>query len=320
MAFTAAVKEAFSLKLAIAGIAGVGKSYTSFQIARELANGERFAVIDTENRKSRKYADEFQFDASDLEIFSIEAYTKEVKVAEAAGYKVLVIDGLSQMWEGKGGIKEMVDMIAKRDRTSSFNAWSSGNAMLAEFIKMILESPMHIICTMRSKTDYSSETNDKGKLQYRRIGLAPIQKDNLEFEFDLFAEMDHEHNMIFQKSLCRKLSGKVLPMDQEGEIKKLAVLLKKWMEGEHITREARQSAPAASTQASLNKANEIAARAAKCDKIRSMTDALVLKCPPLDKLDEAALDNLIAQYKAENAQRRTSARAETAARAEMAKG
>lgn len=231
MAFTPAVKEAFTLKFAIAGIAGVGKSLTSFQIARELAGGERFAVIDTENRKSRKYADEFQFDASDLEVFSIGAYTKEIKAAEAAGYKVLVIDGLSQMWEGKGGIKEMVEMIAKRDKISSFSAWQSGNAILSDFIKQILESPLHIICTMRSKTEYSSEANEKGKLQYRRIGLAPIQKDNLEFEFDLFAEMDHEHHMIFQKSLCRKLSGKVLPMEQEGETKRLVAIFKKWMEG-----------------------------------------------------------------------------------------
>lgn len=230
MGFQTAVKEDFTLKLAIAGIAGVGKSYTSFQLATLLSEGEPFAVIDTEGRKSRKYADEFKFDVSDLETsFSLGAYTKEIRAAETAGYKVLVIDGLSQMWNGKDGIKDMVAAIAKRDKIASFNAWGPGDALLADFLnKVILASPLHIICTMRSKTEYLSST-DNGKTQYKRIGLAPIQKDNLEFEFDLFAEMDHEHHLIFQKSLCTKLSGKVIPMAQDGEASRLVSVLKKWM-------------------------------------------------------------------------------------------
>lgn len=231
--FEQALKETFTLKFAIAGIAGVGKSYTSFQLARELAEGSRFAVIDSENRKARKYADEFQFDVSDLtDDFSLAAYTKEIKLAESLGYKVLVIDGLSQMWEGKKGIKEQVEMIAKRDRISTFSAWQTGNNLLADFMTMILNSPMHIICTLRSKPDYSSKENESGKTQYKRIGLAPIQKDNMEFEFDLFAEMDTDHRLIFQKSLCKPLSGKVLPMANEGETKRLASILKKWMVGD----------------------------------------------------------------------------------------
>lgn len=233
MGFQRAIKEAFSLKMAIAGIAGVGKTYTSFQLATLLSGGEHFAVIDTENRKARKYADIFKFDVSDLETnFSLESYIKEIRAAEAAGYKALVIDGLSQQWEGKGGIKDMVAAIAKRDRVAPFSAWGPGNALILDFIRIILDSPLHIIATLRSKTEYvSSSKEDGNKTQYRRVGLAPIYKDNLEFEFDLFAEMDHEHHMIFQKSLCTRLSGKVLPMAEEGAAKSLVAILTQWMDG-----------------------------------------------------------------------------------------
>lgn len=309
MAFTPAVKEAFTLKLAIAGIAGAGKSFTSFQIARELAGGERFAVIDTENRKSRKYADEFQFDASDLEIFSISTYTKEIKAAEAAGYKVLVIDGLSQLWEGKGGIKETVEMIAKRDRITTFSAWQFGNALLADFIKMILESPMHIICTMRSKTDYSNEPKE-GKVQYRRVGMAPIQKDNLEFEFDLFTEMDHEHNMIFQKSLCRKLSGKVLPMAQDGETRKLVALLRKWMEGEPARRAPAANATSQTDQA--EPASEADTNGAitdqQCSSIKKLCEHIGKAEPQTDAMTYLAAKELIAQLSQEFRQIRAAAK------------
>lgn len=336
MPFTQAIKEEFSLKLAIAGIAGVGKSLTSFQIARELAGGERFAVIDTENRKSRKYADEFHFDASDLEIFSIGAYTKEIKSAEEAGYKVLVIDGLSQLWEGKGGIKEMVEMIAKRDKIATFSAWQSGNIILGDFIKMLLESKMHIICTMRSKTEYTSEMNSNNKLQYRRVGLAPIQKDNLEFEFDLFAEMDHEHHMIFQKSLCRKLSGKVLPMAQEGETRKLVAILKKWMEGAPPARQPEPATPTVPAQSATSQSRptqpettapnrQIAqqepaknALEAKQQLACKWAERLKVNRPLVEEMDESAIDDKIQQYKIEYQQRQQNAKAEAEARASLA--
>ena len=251
MPFTPAVKEQFTLKLAIAGLPGAGKSYTSCLIAQALSNGERFAFLDCEKRKSRKYADLFAFDAQDLTTsFSLSNYTKAIKEAENAGYKVLIIDGLSQLWEGKGGVKELVDNIAKRDRISTFNAWQFGNSLLQDFVNVILASPMHIICTLRCKIDYAQEPGSNGKTQHKRVGLAPIQKDNLEYEFDLFAEINHLHELIFYKSLCTKLSGKVLAMSQEGEIKRLVAILSKWMEGAPPARQLASAAGA--SQPALN--------------------------------------------------------------------
>jgi hypothetical protein len=232
MPFRQAKKEEFSLKLAIAGIAGSGKTFTSFKLASLLAGSERFAVIDVENRKARIYADIFKFDVLDLDIYTLAAYTKAVREAEEAGYKALVIDGLTPLWEGKNGIKDMVEMIARRDRITTFAAWQQGNNLLADFAKMLIDSNMHIICTLRSKIEYSNDTNKDGKLQYRRSGLAPIFKENFEYEFPVYIEMDHEHRGTFYKSMCSELDKKVLQLADAGEVKRLISILKKWMAGE----------------------------------------------------------------------------------------
>jgi hypothetical protein len=231
MPFIAAVKEAFTLKLAVAGIAGAGKTFTSLELANMLSNGERFAVIDTENRKARIYADHFQFDVLDLDVFTLGSYTKAFKEAEAAGYRVLVIDGLSQLWEGKNGLKDLAEQIARRDRITTFSAWQQVNNLLADFIKMLLDSRMHIICTLRSKIDYSTDTNKDGKLQCRRSGLAPIFKENFEYEFPVYIEMDHEHRATFYKSMCPELDKKVLSMADESEAKRLVSVLRRWAQG-----------------------------------------------------------------------------------------
>lgn len=309
MPFQKAIKETFSLKLAIAGISGVGKSFTSFQVARELADGERFAVIDSENRKARKYADEFHFDVSDLtDNFSLAAYTKEIRLAESLGYKVLVIDGLSQMWEGKGGIKEQVEMIAKRDRISTFTAWQAGNGLLADFMKLILDSKMHIICTLRSKTDYSSGQSADGKTQYKRIGLAPVQKDNLEFEFDIFTEMDTDHHMIFQKSLCRPLSGKVLAMANEGEARKLAAILKKWMVGAPNHPEADTTTGAQEPEQTPENSSNEPVTEQQWASIRKMCQHLGKAEPQqTDIVNHVAAKDLIAQLSQEYKQSRSKA-------------
>lgn len=230
--FQKAEKEAVTLKLLLAGIAGVGKSYTGLYLSQLLAGPhERFAVIDAENRKARMYADHFNFDVSDLETFSLAAYTKEIKAAEAAGYRVCFVDGLSQLWEERGGIKELVEVIAKRDRIPVLSAWLPTNHLLYDFITMIMRSEMHIICTVKARTGMESFENAQGKTQYRRANLEPIQKDSLQFLFDFYAMLDTEHDMIFHKSMCTKLDRKVVQASKDGELEKLVTLLQKWMEG-----------------------------------------------------------------------------------------
>ena len=62
---------------------------------------------------------------------------------------------------------------------------------------------------MRAKTEYViQEVN--GKQVPKKIGMAPIQRDGVEYEFDVVADMDLENNFVVSKSRCKALSGAVI--------------------------------------------------------------------------------------------------------------
>jgi hypothetical protein len=232
MAFHKAVKHAAKLRLAIAGPAGSGKTFTSLTLATALANGGSIALIDTEHGSASKYADLFTFDTLELSNFNPNHYIKAIREAEQAGYTVLVIDSLSHAWNGVGGALELVDTVAKRAAAqrnkdpNSFNAWGEVTPLQNRLIDTILGSSLHIIATMRTKTEYVVETVN-GKSTPRKIGMAPIQRADVEYEFDIYADMDIDNTMIIQKSRCSALYGQVLAKPDGS----LAEVIQTWLAG-----------------------------------------------------------------------------------------
>jgi AAA domain len=217
MPFKKTVKQEEKLRMAIAGIAGSGKTWTSLTLATALANGGSVALIDSEHGSASKYADDFQFDMQELSNFDPRNYIKAIREAEQAGYAVLIIDSLTHAWNGTGGALELVDMVAKqaaarrrKDTPNTFNAWSDVTPLQNKLINVILASPLHIIATMRSKTEYIVEKDSDGKSVPCKVGMAPIQRADVEYEFDIYADMNAENTMIIQKSRCRALSGKMI--------------------------------------------------------------------------------------------------------------
>jgi len=211
LAFQKATKKKAKLRAAFMGPAGSGKTYSSLAVASAL--GQRIAVIDTEHGSASKYADRFMFDSIEPDSFSADLYIEAIHAAEAAGYDVLVIDSLSHAWSGKDGILEFVDQRTKASRSG--NAFSSGwrdatpkhNAL----IEAILACKCHVIATMRTKTEYVLEEDQRGKKMPRKVGMAPVQRDGMEYEFDVVGDLDAESNFIVTKTRCPALSGKVIP-------------------------------------------------------------------------------------------------------------
>lgn len=208
--FKKATKQAAKLRLSIAGPSGSGKTYTALAIGTAL--GDRVAVIDTEHGSASKYADLFEFDVLELEApYHPDRYVQAMTAAAAAGYNVLVVDSLSQAWSGAGGLLEIVDQIAARMKTSnSFAAWKDATPIHNRLIEAIISTPVHIIATMRSKQEYVLEDDNRGRKVPRKIGMAPVQRDGMEYEFDVFAEMDMENRMLIQKTRCPALAGRVI--------------------------------------------------------------------------------------------------------------
>ena len=223
--FKKAVKSQAKLRMAITGPSGSGKTYTALTVATSMA--DRVALIDTERGSASKYADIFSgFDVQELTEYNPRNYIEAIRAACASGYDVLVIDSLSHAWSGQGGVLELVDRAAKRSQSqNSFAAWRDVTPLHNQLVDTILGSPIHIIATMRSKTEYVLERDERGRTTPRKVGLAPVQRDGMEYEFDVVAEMDMDNNMIISKSRIVALTGGVVnrPDGQFGE------LLKAWL-------------------------------------------------------------------------------------------
>src|SRR5258706_185885 len=122
--FRRAVKHEAKLRLAVAGPAGSGKTYTALALACALAAGKPVAVVDTEHGSASKYADLWDFDVLELERFHPDQYVAAIRDAVAAGYAVVVLDSLSHAWNGTDGILEQVEAIGKRKYGgNNFKAW-----------------------------------------------------------------------------------------------------------------------------------------------------------------------------------------------------
>jgi hypothetical protein len=211
--FSKATKTKAKLRLALAGPAGSGKTYSALALASIIADGGKIAVIDTENGSASKYADLFSFDAADLTVgtgFSPERYLDLLHAAEDEGYAVIAIDSLSHEWAGQDGILQAVDQAAARVSGNKFVAWGQVTPRHDKLVRAIVESPAHIICTLRAKMEYVQERNDRGRTEIRAVGMKPIQRDELEYEFDVYGLLDQDNRLVVRKSRCPALNGAVI--------------------------------------------------------------------------------------------------------------
>lgn len=205
--FRKAAKGAINLRLALYGPSGSGKTMTALKFAECL--GKRTAFMDGEESSALRYADLFTFDHVDMSDFSVESYINLIRSAEEAGYDTLIMD-LSPAWNGKGGLLEQVDVIQRTKKyANSFQAWGEIKPMEQALWNAILTSKCHVIACLRSKTEYIVEQNEKGRAAPRKVGTAPVQREGLEYEFDIVGELDIDNNIIFTKTRCVALKGKL---------------------------------------------------------------------------------------------------------------
>lgn len=201
-------------RIALVGPAGSGKTYTGLVWARAIAGDSgRILCIDTERGSASKYSGEEgigDFDVIELDTHEPVTYVDALKLGASEGYDVIVVDSLSHAWSGRGGALEQVDRAAARSRSgNSFGAWREVTPMHNALVDALLTSPAHLIVTMRAKTEYVLETDSKGKQVPRKVGMAPVQRDGMEYEFDLVVDLDWEHVAAVSKSRCSAVSGAV---------------------------------------------------------------------------------------------------------------
>lgn len=212
--FTRAVRSQRKVHAAIDGPSGAGKTFTALDLAFALVDAgmaTRVAAIDTEHNSASLYAGEaphgrkWEFDTLNLTSFKPDNFSDSINLAVKEGYDVIVIDSLSHAWVGEGGALDIVD----NKGGNKFTAWKDVTPMHRRMIDTIIRCPAHIIATMRSKTEYVLEDdvdrNGKAIKVPRKIGVAPVQRDGMEYEFDLYASMDWSHQIKVSKSRCPRM-------------------------------------------------------------------------------------------------------------------
>lgn len=217
--FKKATRKRLRLRIAINGPTGSGKTYSALSIASHLAMP--IALIDTEHGSASLYSDKFEFDTLELKNYRPGNYIEALHAAADAGYPVVIIDSLSHAWFGKGGILDQLDNHKGRN---NFTAWKNLTPQQNALIEAILEYKGHIIVTMRSKMEYEVSKNERGKTTVEKLGLSPIQRAGLEYEFDIIIDMDQAVGTI-SKTRCSALHGGRYP--EPG--RQVAETLKAWL-------------------------------------------------------------------------------------------
>lgn len=221
--FQRATKQDCRLRLGLCGPGGSGKSFTALKLASEL--GGRIAAVDTERGSLAKYSDLFEFDVLTLASFDPDFIPAAIASASKRGYSIIIIDSLSHFWTGTNGELDQVERAKLRMKDNSWAAWREVTPKHNRLIDAMLQAPLHVITTMRVKTAWVLETDERGKTRPHKVGLDPVMREGMEYEFDVVGDMDQSHNFVITKSRCPELDNRVFPTPG----RELANILKGWL-------------------------------------------------------------------------------------------
>lgn len=193
------------LKILIDGISGSGKTVSSLRLATGIAEIEksRIAMITSEPKAASWQARNFDFDIAAVESCSILNFTKILNEALKAGYKIIILDGFSDAYDGYNGYLEQAENIGRDPKQAGLNKWTLPTKQWRALLKLIVSCDAHIICTAKQKTENVQEKivgdNGRSKVVIKRVGEKAILKEKTEFEFDFYITIDSEHVATFNK-------------------------------------------------------------------------------------------------------------------------
>lgn len=218
---TPAHRGNIKLRLGLCGIAGSGKSFTALAIATALSKrlgcGHVY-MIDSENGSGLRYAPSASgkgFDFYHVPLFSDDyspdAYEAAIRFCEQNGAGVIVIDSISHEWDGPKGILDIVD--ANNSPKDNMAGWRIATPLHRRFLQTLNSVSVHAIWTVRAKADkaFVDDPNRPGKKKYEAIGVAPVGREGIEYEGDVFAWI-HEATLTVDKTRCDYLPpGSIWP-------------------------------------------------------------------------------------------------------------
>lgn len=200
--FEQVTRKKAKLRMALTGVSGAGKTLSALYIAYGITGDwNKIALIDTEHERARFYADRSDLGTGKFLYapfpppYSPDRYKQLVSEgAQAVGSDgVVIIDSFSHAWNNEGGVLDIKDRIATQQGKNSYTAWNEAGKFQNDLVNTILAVDCHTIVTMRSKMDYVMQENDRGKMTPVKVGLAPVQREDTEYEFDIVLDIARNH-------------------------------------------------------------------------------------------------------------------------------
>jgi energy-coupling factor transporter ATP-binding protein EcfA2 len=211
------------LRLGLCGPSGSGKTYSALRLAKGLVAGTdgKIGLIDTERKSASLYAHLADFDVIELAPpYSPERYREAIHAMErhVGPNGVVIIDQISHAWAGEGGLLEYVDTLKAQAR-NAMSPWQKATPEQNRLVDTMLRSPCHIIATMRAKSEWVLEeqiVDGRKKNVPRKIGMAPVQRDGIEYEFTTMLDLENGSNTATaSKDRSSLFAGVTTKLDEE---------------------------------------------------------------------------------------------------------
>jgi hypothetical protein len=186
-----AVRPALKGRAMLSGPPGAGKTRTALIIAEVLADGGKVLVIDTEKESALTYADDFTFQHLRW-MPPYEPRELGRTLLEAGGtYDVIIVDSLSHFWRGDGGVLDIAG--------GKYTGWADARPAQADLVEGILGCDAHVVLCVRSKVQHE-QVQENGKWVVKKLGMAPVTDDELEYEINVALSMEMDHSLAVAKS------------------------------------------------------------------------------------------------------------------------
>ncbi len=187
-------RDKAKIKLAIQGASGSGKTYSSLLLAKGITNNDfsKVAVIDSEGGSSNLYVHLGAFNVLKLEPpYSPDKYMQAIDICLQNEMDVVILDSISHAWS------YLLNFHSKL-KGNSFTNWKTVTEKQDLFINKILQAPINIIATMRTKQAYVLNLKE-GKHVPEKLGLKAIQRNDIDYEFTTVFDLDSSNQAIISK-------------------------------------------------------------------------------------------------------------------------
>jgi len=175
---------------------GGGKSMSALLLARGLVGPTgNIQQIDTEAGRGELYSDVIPGGYSTIrmtEPFSPDRYIEAVRFAEEQKADVIVIDQISNEWEGIAGVLDQA-MQNEEAGKKGLSVWKAPKMLHAKMMVRLLQSPCPIITCLRAKFK-SRQVKQNGKTEIVKDEmLTAIQDESFIYEMTVHGYVTQDH-------------------------------------------------------------------------------------------------------------------------------